>query len=305
MTTPTPGSDPYGAGSAPAAAPGGRSEPPAGDGTEPGTDPRYATSPDATAASGHATETAAAPAGMGFDPFRFGRPEPGSPAAAAFPDLFPPQSGGPTYPPSHGRYRLSTVRLHTRSSTARLPTGLPAARLSTVRLPTARWSQLPGARSRARLPAAQPGTGLGYPPPQQGNGFGYPPPHIGPGVGFPTGYGDAPGFGYPGSGGDGTRPGNGKAVAGLVLGIASVVLFFFTVFDIIPIALAYVFSIQGLQATKRGKGQRGLALAGIVLASVATVILIAVVAFLAVRINHCQQHHDQGTKAYNQCVIDF
>ena len=137
-------------------------------------------------------------------------------------------------------------------------------------------------------------------------GPGAPPPYAYPHPGYGTGPGYAPPYGYaypqPGSG---DRPGNGKAVAGFVLGIVGVVLFFFTLFDLIPIVLAFVFSIQGLRASKLGKGQRGLAVAGVVLASVATVIVVAFVTFFAIRVNHCQQHHDQGTKSYNQCLIDL
>ncbi len=223
-----------------------------------------------------------------FDPFRFGRPEPGSPAAAAFPHLFPQQPQPPSAAPGSG------------SGTNWGPTANPG------------WGPAAG----PGYPPPAPGTGLGYPPPPGPDGsptFGPggaaagPPPSYGyPAAGYEPGPGYAPphGYAYPPPGG-GDRPGNGKAVAGFVLGIVGVVLFFFTLFDLIPIVLAFVFSIQGLRASRQGKGQRGLAVAGIVLASVATVIVVAFVTFFLIRAHHCQQHHDQGTKSYNECLIDF
>jgi hypothetical protein len=226
------------------------------------------------------------PGNIEFDPFRYGRPEPGSPAAAAFPHLFPPQSQ-PTQDPAN-------------------PTWAPPAYPG--------WGP-PGGPG---YPPPTPGTGLGYPPPPGeqgpsgsgpswpggGRGPSYPYPDPVYGTGPVPGYAPPHGYAYPPPGG-GDRPGNGKAVAGFVLGIVGLVLFFFTLFDLIPIVLAFVFSIQGLQASKRGKGQRGLAVAGLVLASVATVVVLAFVTFFAIRANHCQQHHDPGTKSYNQCLIDL
>lgn len=138
-------------------------------------------------------------------------------------------------------------------------------------------------------PGANPGSEpYGYPSPDYGNGAGYEPAY---------------GYGYPAP--TGPRPGNGKAVAGFVLGIVAVVLFFFTLFDLVPIVLAFVFSIQGLRASRRGNGQRGLAVAGLVLASLAAVIVVAFITFVAFRVSHCQKGHDPGTKAYNQCLISF
>lgn len=143
------------------------------------------------------------------------------------------------------------------------------------------WGPPPG-------PGWGPAGGYGYPPPTPGAELGYPPP---------------PGYSYPPSGDAAAGSGNGKAVAGFTLGIAALLLFFFTLFDLIPIVLAFVFSIQGLQASRRGMGHRGLAVAGLVLASLATVAVVVFVAFAALRVQHCQQHYNQGTTAYNQCIL--
>jgi hypothetical protein len=194
-----------------------------------------------------------------FDPFRFGRPDPGSPAAAAYPHLFP-----------------------------------------------------------APTPAPEPVAGSGYPPPTGYPVSGYPPPGYGqsgsPGYGQ-TGYGQ-PGYGQAGYGqpaygqaGNGTgavaKPGNGKAVAGFVLGICSLVLFFANFLDIPVVVLGLIFSILGLRATRQGKGQRGLALAGLVLSSVAAVVVIVFLIFLLHQIQHCEVHHDRGSAGYNQCIVDL
>ena len=195
-----------------------------------------------------------------FDPFRFGRPEPGSPAAAAFPHLYPPQP--PTQPPQF------------QPPSDQTPSG--------------------------QFPPPDPSSGYGYPPPGP---YGYPPPgYDSPGYGNPA-YGN-PAYGYPG-GPPVAKPGNGRAVAGLILGICSVVFFFLTFLDLPVVILGVIFSRLGLKASRTGQGQRGVALAGLILSIIGAVVVAAFTVFLLHQINHCQQHHDQGTRAYNECIVHF
>ena len=205
-----------------------------------------------------------------FDPFRFGRPDPGSPAAAAYPHLFPPPQLSPA---------------------PQFPAG-----------------QFPGS-----LPPPNPSTGYGYPPPADYPPSGFPPagfpPAGSPPAGFPpAGY---PGLGYPNPGygypanAAAAKAGNGRAVAGLILGICSVILSFLTFLDLPVVILGVIFSGLGLRATKEGKGQRGLAVAGLALSILGAVLVVAFTVFLLHQINHCQLHHDQGTRAYNECIVHF
>lgn len=96
-----------------------------------------------------------------------------------------------------------------------------------------------------------------------------------------VGPGDMPGAGGPagGSGQRGRVPdvvervvpggpvpaggGNGLAVAGLVLGITSIVFFWLGVFALAQVVLAVVFSGTGLRRSWEGAGRRGLAVAGL------------------------------------------
>ena len=213
-----------------------------------------------------------------FDPFRFGRPEADSPAAAAYPHLFPPQQFPPQQFP---------------------PQQMPAG-------------PFPG----------------GPPPPDPSSGYGYPPPTSQPPSAWPTGYPPsdyptpgypvpghpapgypAPGYPNPGYGYAATpateKAGNGRAVAGLILGICSVVFCFLTFLDLPLVILGVIFSGLGLRASKEGKGQRGLAVAGLTLSILGAVLVVAFTVFLLHQVNYCQQHHDQGTRAYNECIVHF
>jgi len=110
----------------------------------------------------------------------------------------------------------------------------------------------------------QPPAGAGWPPPA-GVG-GYPEPAYGPG---PGGYGPGPG-GYPPPGGypgpgypPAQKPGtNGFAIAALIFGIIGGIL------------LGFIFGFIALSQTKRtGQNGRGLALAGIILSAIWTIIV--------------------------------
>jgi len=75
-----------------------------------------------------------------------------------------------------------------------------------------------------------------------------------------------------------TRPTNGMAVASLVLGILSLLLFFTVVPPFILGALAVIFGALGLSKTKQGAPHRGLALAGLICGVAG---IVAAIAFIA------------------------
>ncbi|HTR49609.1 MAG TPA: DUF4190 domain-containing protein [Kofleriaceae bacterium] len=81
------------------------------------------------------------------------------------------------------------------------------------------------------------------------------------------------------------RQGNGLAVAGMVLGILAIVLFFLSLFDIVIALLAIIFSIIGLRKAGRVGVGKGMAIAGLVtgilglILSVLLVVAIAIPAF--------------------------
>ena len=71
---------------------------------------------------------------------------------------------------------------------------------------------------------------------------------------------------------------NGMAVASLVLGIVSLILFFTFVPPFILGGLAVLFGILGLSKAKQGAPNKGLAIAGIVCGAVG---IVAAIAFIA------------------------
>jgi hypothetical protein len=96
--------------------------------------------------------------------------------------------------------------------------------------------------------------------------------------------------------------GNGKATAGLVLGILSIVLFWTTIFDAIPVILGVIFGFLGLNEAKRTGRSRGVAIAGIVCGFVGAVIAIAFTAWIIHRIQPCVNSYNSGSTQFNSCV---
>ena len=96
--------------------------------------------------------------------------------------------------------------------------------------------------------------------------------------------------------------GNGKATAGLVLGIIAILLFWTTFFDAVFIVVALVFGILGFSASKvRGTG-RGTAIAGIVCAVVAAVLTIAFTVFVLHLSHECGGASGQDSASFRHCV---
>ncbi|MFN2518734.1 MAG: DUF4190 domain-containing protein [Jatrophihabitantaceae bacterium] len=98
------------------------------------------------------------------------------------------------------------------------------------------------------------------------------------------------------------RTGNGKAIAALVLGILSIVFFWTTIFDVIPVALGIIFGFLGLSDVKRGSGGRGMAISGLVCAVVGAVLATVFTVAIYSRIRPCLDNYDSGSSAYNKCI---
>jgi hypothetical protein len=135
------------------------------------------------------------------------------------------------------------------------------------------------------------------PPPAQG---GYPPPAYRPGPPPPpqqVPYG-LPYYAH-------QRRGTGKAIASMVLGIASIILSILSVFDILLIAPALIFGIIALTEANRSPGRegRGMAIAGIVCAAVGAVLAVVLTLWFVGAARHCSQY-DSGSSQFQTCFRD-
>jgi len=101
------------------------------------------------------------------------------------------------------------------------------------------------------------------------------------------------------------RTGNGKAIAGLVLGILAIVFCWTSLLDIVLIALAVIFALLGLGDAKRGSGGRGMAIAGLVCAIVGA-LLAALMTLVYLRIAPCldSNKYTSGSSQQNACIQD-
>lgn len=59
------------------------------------------------------------------------------------------------------------------------------------------------------------------------------------------------------------QPGNGLAIAGMILGITSIIFSWWGVFSLAQVILAIVFSSIGIQHANRGAAHKGMAVAGL------------------------------------------
>lgn len=138
-------------------------------------------------------------------------------------------------------------------------------------------------------------SGSAPPPSGQPPGNPYSPPYPGYGAPPPAAY-----HGYA------QQPsGNGKAVAALILGIASILLFWLTIFDGFFIVLALIFGVLALnEARSRGGSGRGMAIAGLVCMALGALAatLFTVVFFHAV--DQCGGLQNGNSSQFHQCVQD-
>jgi hypothetical protein len=127
-----------------------------------------------------------------------------------------------------------------------------------------------------------PGAPGAYPGPYAGGPYGYPPPYTGQ---------------YPQP-----KTGNGKATAGLVLGIVSIVFFWTSFFDAIPVVLGLIFGFLGLSESKRTNSGRSSAMAGIICSAIGAALAIILTVVIISRLQTCFNNYNSGTSEFNSCV---
>jgi hypothetical protein len=98
------------------------------------------------------------------------------------------------------------------------------------------------------------------------------------------------------------RTGNGRAITALVLGIASVVFFWTSIIDVIPVVLAIVFGSIGVNDAKRGASGRNMAVTGIVLGVIGALLAITFTVVVYTRIKPCLNDYQSGSAAQNSCI---
>lgn len=160
----------------------------------------------------------------------------------------------------------------------------------------------PGYQPPAQPPAPQYYPGYGTPPgypgyPNQPGQQGY---QNHPGQQNYPGYPPAPPYGtqYPPP-----RTGNGKAIASLVLGIVSIVFFWTSVLDAVPISLAVIFGGIALSEARRRPQREGhrLAIAGIACAVVGAILATIWSVWIYSKVRDCLDYNT-GSAAYTHCV---
>jgi len=150
----------------------------------------------------------------------------------------------------------------------------------------------------------------GYSPPAAPPSFTKPP------ASPPLSYGAAqPGYGYQ-AGGQHPYPapphypqqypqpktGNGKAVAGLVLGILAIVFFWTSLLDIVLIVPGVIFALLGMSEAKRiGGAGRGVAIGGLVCALVGALFATLFTAFVFSKVVPCVRDYPAGA-ARDHCI---
>jgi hypothetical protein len=101
------------------------------------------------------------------------------------------------------------------------------------------------------------------------------------------------------------KPGNGKAVTALTLGILSIIFFWLTVLDLALIIPAVVFGVLGLGDAKvRNSGGRGQAIAGLICAAVAVVLIVVALIVVLHAAGKCGGFSHSGDPGFNQCLKD-
>lgn len=118
-------------------------------------------------------------------------------------------------------------------------------------------------------------------------------------------YGPPPGQ-YPGYGYGAPTGTNGKALTAMILGIASIPLFFLTFLDLALIVPALVFGILGLRESKRRNGRgRGQAIAGLTCLIVGAIGATVFTVWVFTRVGSCEHYlRDGDNTGYHQCVND-
>lgn len=153
------------------------------------------------------------------------------------------------------------------------------------------------------VPPPPPPTPPAQPPPY-GAYTPYPGSQPGPAYGPPGQFGP-PGSPYPPGPYLNQYPqpprGNGRATAGMILGIVSIVLFFFSILDAIPVILGFIFAGLGLGDSRRNGSGRSRAIAGMICAGIGAVFAIVWTVVILTRLHPCMSLN-RGSSAFNSCV---
>jgi hypothetical protein len=118
----------------------------------------------------------------------------------------------------------------------------------------------------------------------------------------PYGYGPTPPpyHGYPAP-----RTSSGKAIAGLVLGILSIVLCWLSLFDAVFVILGLIFSIIALGETKGGRmSGRGLAVAGLVCTIIGALLATVLTVLIVRAADKCGGFSNDNSDQWQTCVRD-
>jgi hypothetical protein len=211
-----------------------------------------------------------------FDPYRFGKPDHPIPAEYA-----PPGYTGPVTPPPSPYEQPN-------------PFGPPAPYGSQPSNPFNNPPGTPYGGAGQQAPQLPPQQPYQYPPTPYGQPGPYGPSAPGP-------YGPPPGYHGYGQ----QRTGNGKAIAALVLGILSIVMFWLTIFDAIFVILALIFGLIALSESKRANGNgRGMAIAGLVCTAVGALAATIFTVVIVHAANQCGGINNSDVPGWDQCVRD-
>jgi hypothetical protein len=129
----------------------------------------------------------------------------------------------------------------------------------------------------------QPYSGQPYPgQPYPGQQYPYPPPYA---TQYPP-----------------PKTGNGKAIAGLVLGILAILFCWTSILDIVLVALGLIFGFLGIGEARRTGSGRRMAITGVVCALVGALAATLMTVWYFQRIQPCLDNYAQNSVAYNQCL---
>jgi uncharacterized protein DUF4190 len=101
------------------------------------------------------------------------------------------------------------------------------------------------------------------------------------------------------------RTGNGKAVASMVLGIASILLFWLTILDAVIIVTSVVLGIVTLAESRNRNGQgKGMAIAGLVCSAIGTAAAVITTVWIVHLAAQCGGIENANQSGFTQCVRD-
>lgn len=150
----------------------------------------------------------------------------------------------------------------------------------------------PGYVAPQPVPPAQPPYGGGYQYPQAAPQYPYGGQYYGPPPPWANQYPQP-------------RTGNGKAIAALVFGILSVLFFWTTILDIVPVALAVIFGLIAMSESKRtGQPGRSMATWGIALGVIGALVATITTVVIYTRVKPCIDNYASGSAEYNSCIHD-